>query len=428
MKEGVEPLETIRPARDALCSAPFLDVREWLFPKNKTKSKKHAWVWDWLDGKWRVAKATDIWPGQTILVASAFGGYDLESGWSKESRGRVEPVLQPEASRDITADDAQNRESLSESNWCTIATHGARVGARAGEIIGSMAPDFTAIFNLAGRLHDIGKAHPAFQACLTEDNNRKDWAKAPQKSGQKGRALYDLPKDMGGRRPGFRHELAGALALFDVLKRHAPAHSALLGPWQAFLEQAGFCVEDAQPGAKVPASIEQEIINLSGEEFDLLAYLVCSHHGKTRLSLHSAPADQEANDTSLRIRGVREGDRLPQVQVMSAQGRPVSMPEAILDLSPAAMGLSPATGSSWSDRTLALLRKFGPFQFAWMEACLRAADIRVSREAEPDQWRNQKHHPFKRGKHEHTYSSFGWLRASAACALPQGPWHSAACF
>lgn len=384
VKEGVEPLETIRPTRDALCSAPFLDVREWLFPKNKPNSKKRAWVWDWLDGKWRVAKTTDIWPGQTVLVASAFGGYDPESGWSKESKASVEPVGQPEASRDITADDAQDQEALSENNWCTIATHGARVGARAEEIIASMAPDFKAIFNLAGRLHDIGKAHPAFQACLTEDNHRKDWAKAPNNVWKKGRALYSLSNDMGGRRAGFRHELAGALALFGVLKRHAPEHPALLGPWQAFLEQAGFRIEGAQTNAEAPVSIEQEVTQLKEEQFDLLAYLVCSHHGKTRLSLHSSPSDQEANDTSLRIRGVREGDKLPQVLVMDAQGRPVPMPEALLDLSPAAMGLSPSTGSSWSERTLALVRKFGPFQLAWMEACLRAADIRVSRETEPD--------------------------------------------
>jgi len=50
-----------------------------------------------------------------------------------------------------------------------------------------------------------------------------------------------------------------------------------------------------------------------------------------------------------------------------------------LDLAPSAAGLDPRTGRGWTERCLDLLKEHGPFRLAWLEACLRAADIRGSR-------------------------------------------------
>jgi hypothetical protein len=45
----------------------------------------------------------------------------------------------------------------------------------------------------------------------------------------------------------------------------------------------------------------------------------------------------------------------------------------------ARIGLSLRTGASWSERVAGLLQSHGPFTLAYLEALLRAADIRASR-------------------------------------------------
>jgi CRISPR-associated endonuclease/helicase Cas3 len=123
----------------------------------------------------------------------------------------------------------------------------------------------------------------------------------------------------------------------------------------------------------------QEILDCSAENFDLLAYLIGSHHGKVRGALHAAPKDQDYRDRDgrgLPIRGVREGDLLPTVQ-LAPEGSP--LPEIALTLTPAAIGLSTRTGLSWRERCLGLLERFGPAGLAFLEALLRAADVRASR-------------------------------------------------
>ena len=110
-------------------------------------------------------------------------------------------------------------------------------------------------------------------------------------------------------------------------------------------------------GAAEPTAIEQEILALGADEFDLLAYLVCAHHGKVRMAWHASPADQTAQDHLLRIRGVREGDVLPPLPLAAADGSIHPLPATSLDLSPSETGLSPRTGRSWSERVLHLVER-----------------------------------------------------------------------
>ena len=194
--------------------------------------------------------------------------------------------------------------------------------------------------------------------------------------------------DAGDQRRGFRHELASTLGLFGVLQRHEPQHPALLGPWRDWFDamgesgMAGRRAGDADPAG--PTAIEREILDLGADEFDLLAWLVCAHHGKVRMAWHSSPADQEANDHGLRIRGVREGDVLPAAPLADPGGEYHQLPATALDLSPSEAGLSSRTGRSWTERALNLVERFGPFTLAWLEALLRAADQRASKEEVTD--------------------------------------------
>ena len=411
---GDDPSTSVRPTREELCAVPFLDVRNWLCqPKSeKRKAGVRAWVWDWLDRGWRLLATRDVYPGQTVLVEASVGGYGQEQGWAPSSKKPVELLRRGEQAHYVIkpcwrrsqeswrvgerrvrallpedqADAAEEDESLSivgDDGWQTIATHGRLVGEEVERIATWLAPGLAGLLHLASRWHDLGKAHPAFQNSIQAEDRpeRDDIAKAPDAAWPCDlRDMYRIGFE--DQRRGFRHELASALGLFGVLQRHQPRHEALLGPWQDWLEavgetRAGECFQDSANTAP-PTAIEQEILGLNADDFDLLAYLVCAHHGKLRLAWHASPADQQANDQTLRIRGVRQGDVLPPVHLAGADGECHQLPATVLDLAPSEAGLNPRTGRSWTERVLNLVERLGPFTLAWLEALLRAADQRMS--------------------------------------------------
>ena len=406
------PLQSIKPTRDELCSVPFLQARDWLCkPKSENlKSDVRAWVWDWLDREWRKVQRRDVYPGQTILLECDVGGYRKDRGWNLKSKERVEPVQSGQATHyenkpcwtrdrdgwrpdtrrvrsfqpEDQADAAEEDESLSVvDGWQTIATHGLLVGEEVKRIAAEVAPDMTDILHLAGRWHDLGKAHPAFQNSIQSDDRpeRDDIAKAPDIAWPcSARNMYRISSN--DQRRGFRHELASVLGLFGVLQRHQPQHDALLGPWRDWFDAIGDMNTPTRPAERAETAqltaIEREVLDLNADEFDLLAYLVCAHHGKVRMAWHASPADQKANEQGLRIRGVREGDILPPVLLAGLDGECHHLPATALDLSPSAAGLSSRTGRSWSERVLRLVERFGPFTLAWLETLLRTADQRAS--------------------------------------------------
>ena len=208
--------------------------------------------------------------------------------------------------------------------------------------------------------------------------SEQNLAKAPENAWTRKHLYQEDSPDSSEKRPGLRHELASALALIDVLRRCAPAHPALLG------ECAELLGLDLAQFKTTPATGEWEfrVLALKGRKaFDLLAYLVASHHGKVRLSLHAAPVDQDyqaspGDNCGLPIRGIREGDILPPIH---GADQSLLLGASRLTLEPACLGLSEVTGPSWTERTLGLLKQYGPGALALLEAIIRAADIRASR-------------------------------------------------
>jgi CRISPR-associated endonuclease/helicase Cas3 len=168
------------------------------------------------------------------------------------------------------------------------------------------------------------------------------------------------------------------------LRRYEPTHEALLGLWAETLELTGDGKVPAPSAENSEATdLEKQVLTCTAEEFDLLTYLVLSHHGKVRVTMHAGPKDQEyiaRDDRGLPLRGVREGDVLPAISLDSLN----TLPALPLTLAPAALGLSPITGRSWRDRTAGLLRAHGPGALAYLEALLIAADRRASKLTTPD--------------------------------------------
>jgi len=382
-----EPPKGHRPSREELCSVPFLRAQEWLCgTETKTNRKPRlragvrAWTWDWIEGEWVVVERSALIPGKVVCVAADVGGYRPDRGFDPESTVPVIPVpSSPVAAAQDEADDAEDSEKLSAASYKTIATHDREVGEQATEITGSLAlPSRLAeLVVLAGRWHDLGKAHPAFQgAIMASEPRRDDYAKAPS---DRWRRPMMYPAAPGDIRRGFRHELASCLALFGVLRRYAPDHPALLGPWVEVLRLTGEGEVPARLAEPSTATtLERAVLDCTAEEFDLVAYLVLAHHGKVRVSLHAGPKDQEYVDRDgrgLPIRGVREDDVLPGIELAAGE----RLPDLQLSLSPAGLGLSSVTGRSWRDRTQRLAKTYGPAALAWLEALLIAADRRASK-------------------------------------------------
>ncbi len=383
------PSKDRKPSRAELCNVPFLAARDWLCgkatkekPAHRLAAGRRAWIWDWIEGAWKEAERAALIPGAVVCVAADTGGYRVDRGFDPESKTLVAVLgALPQAAQDA-ADDLEDTEELSAAAaYKTIATHNAEVGLLATQIAAGLVPKRLAeLIELAGRWHDLGKAHPAFQATIQARGpyqGRVDLAKAPSGAWQRP-CLYRSAN--GETRRGFRHELASCLALFAVLRRYEPTHAALLGPWVEAL--ALMCEEDELCAPAAPRSeatnLESQVLACTAAEFDLLAYLVISHHGKVRVALHAAPKDQDyvvRDDRGLPVRGVRDGDALPAVSLDGVS----SLPALALSLAPSTLGLSPLTGRSWRDRTTALLRTHGPGALAYLEALLIAADRRASK-------------------------------------------------
>ena len=393
-----QPAAELQPLRDELCSVSIVDAKPWI--KKITAEPGVVWVWDYVDGRWTKARAENLRPGITLLVAADVGGYDPIFGFTGEKRKKgdatldVSSQLNPPEGLQVTppADLQEGSDSLSQRNeWKTIGTHcheAARVAQSIAGQIGLGTHAISGLLTLSLRLHDWGKAHPAFATGTYRVNPpRVDLAKAPKDSWRSPANCYDTPTH--GPRKGFRHELASCLATLELLRRANPSHPALQSEEDgmlAALREFGSLPNDVEATRPVEENaIADELRTLSAQDFNLLLYLIAIHHGKVRLSLQASPKDQEFPDearrfagTGMPIRGVRDGDIIPAVALPSHEGAIVLMPEIGLSLAVSSIGLSARYGASWSERMLELVNAFSPFWLGYLEAIVRASDGRAS--------------------------------------------------
>lgn len=336
---------------DELCAVSIAALRGNSGFVKKARDKGYqAYTWNSLEKEWQSVHPNAVRPGMTLLFHCKVGGYDPQLGWTGELKNSPVSDLRPEEG---FFEDSMDSDDTA-ATPLTISQHLKDVGEAAEQLATIMLADAPEIpcdaVIRAAWWHDVGKAHPAFQGALVAMNDALAVNQLWAKSGRQGYLRYRMSSDKKAeetldesdsnvavltavqQRPGFRHELASALA---------------------WLQQYP-----------------------SEENADLIAYLIAAHHGKVRLSIRSMPNEQRpTSPEQLFARGIWEGDYLPAVHIGNAE-QDVSE-EVSLSLECMRLGNS-AKGRSWLSRCIALRDEYGPFRLAFLETLVRVADWRGS--------------------------------------------------
>jgi CRISPR-associated endonuclease/helicase Cas3 len=327
------PTDGEPPHREELCPASIGDVKKLikrLAERGHGRSARVANQFGSPDATdrpaWISIDERSVRPGLQIWLKSDVGWYVPESGFG-DWKGRVEPVaLAASASgfrEECTTTEGDHGSQIGAA--VTLSRHAIDTADEARDIVSSlidtMSEPLARCTVRAALWHDVGKAHEVFQDTMRRGNG----SDAPA-----GDYWAKCRKGARHKRPGFRHELASALAYING--------------------------------------------NVAEKELSLIAYLVASHHGKLRCTPQPLPSDA----TGSSLLGNKNGDVVPAVRLGDAD----ISPEFRIDLSAFAVG-SAGDMPTWVDRVMELRDDpdLGPFRLGYLELLVRIADWRASSRA-----------------------------------------------
>ncbi|MCW5889582.1 MAG: DEAD/DEAH box helicase [bacterium] len=383
----------LEPANEG-CPVSFVRVQKML-----ENDKGKAWLWDDEADHWVRVNYWDIRPGMLVMLKREIGGYDVTEGWTGDKSNVLAEV--PRAGRGASLRDDTWTEV---GYWSRLEDHLADARREAEALCETLALNGhtrTAVIEASG-LHDLGKAHPQWQTALADRSGIPDepLAKSPRV----------LAVDVVGEAVAVRSQILrlrpAALSLPDEARRRGREDVVRLR-W-AIDDKLG---EDelnslrAISGVRWAGHIQfrpglrHEVASAlamwrryrdGGANYPALAvYLAATHHGKARTVLRSTSG--KGDD----VFGVRSE---PRTLVLGSDQWP-------LDFSVAKDGAEGRwegnefvlTGQGWTGLVADLLgpwrpedkgsagvvpetepRHLGPFALAYLEALVRVADRRAS--------------------------------------------------
>lgn len=393
--------------RDELCPVSVWRLQQFL------KDSRKAWFWEPKKKCWEAMRPADLCPGMTIMLPAACGGYETALGWTGDPQSKIGENIPPPGPFEDKED--EDHESIT-GDWVSLKTHLSDTRNAAEWISASLNLEESESKCLlrAAELHDIGKSLDRWQGKLPHPCPQEGelYAKSPHELVVD---MTDLSEEAKNKCTELvRNDLGQEIFKTDLRSTATPLLEKL--HVQIFRKPKPGTVDELskitgkhpkvtsfRPGfrhevASALAMWRQYYRNEAPPDFPALTvYIVAAHHGKVRTVLGANPHVAEPNVCGIPI---DDSTALPwnpawtldfEAANDGASGE-FDADGTFIFKAPGWSGLVADLLGGWEKnapkRTCGAVgenepHSLGPFALAYFETLLRAADGRAS--AQPSQ-------------------------------------------